>query len=73
MEMVQYQKVLFLVKKVECSLFDQKWLILGPSGQKSFFFKKSRSSFDQYKNLNHIKTKKIKKIYIIFLILLSNF
>ena len=66
MEMVQYQKVFFLVKKLQYSLFNQKWLILGPSGQKSIFFKKSRSSFDQFKNLNHIKTKKNKKIYTFF-------
>ena len=36
MEMVQYQIVLFLVKKsLECSIYDQKWVILGPSVQKS--------------------------------------
>ena len=52
-------KSIIFGKKVQCSLFDQKWLILGPSGQKSIFFKKSRSSFDQFKNLNHIIPKKL--------------
>ena len=40
--------------KLECSLFDQKWLALCPSGQKLFWFKKYPSSLSQYKNLKPI-------------------
>ena len=33
--------------KFECSLFNQKWLTLGPSGQILFWFKKYKSSLSQ--------------------------
>ena len=41
MRMIQYQKVLLLVKKVECSLFDQKCQIFGPSVVWNRFFPKN--------------------------------
>ena len=40
--------------KVDCSLFDQKWLTLGPSGQKLFWFKKYTSSLSQ---IGHMQLK----------------
>ena len=71
-EWYNIKKYYFWKKKVECSLFDQKWLIFAPSGLKLIFFKKYRKQFYQYKNLNNIKTKKKVKIYM-FLIVLGNF
>ena len=69
MEMVQYQKVFFLVKKLQYSLFNQKWLILGPSGQKSIFFfsKTLEVHLINSKTLTILKKKKKTiKIYTLF-------
>ena len=41
MGMIQYPKVLLLVKKVECSIFYQKSLIFGPSVVRNRFFSKN--------------------------------
>ena len=41
MGMIQYPKVLLLVKKVECSFFYQKSLIFGPSVIRNRFFSKN--------------------------------
>ena len=41
MGMIQYPKVLLLLKKVECSIFYQKSLIFGPSVVRNRFFSKN--------------------------------
>ena len=63
-------KIMIFCYKVECSLYDEKWLTLCPSDQKSIFCQKIRSSLSRLKlqKIDHrghksIFTQKIKSYF----------